>query len=154
MLSRAIIGRVAIYLIALLTVIWLLRGWDRLLPADRMTVIEMHRAARWETRTAGPGDIFLIVRVRIEIDPDKLERWEPSLFCLEDGAGRRYRPLDDSPLLKRLPFTEPARPVEGILLFQIPESVQGRSLSFLPEGWDHADSADHQSEDIGPERGP
>ena len=91
-----------------------------------------------------------IVRVQLDIDPDDLELWGPDLFRLEDEARRRYLPLDDSPFLKNSPLAEPARPVEGILVFRVPVSARGQSLSFLPEGWDHADSTDHQSEDIGP----
>jgi|GEM_PF-2440667 len=150
MVSRAVIARVAVYLTALLVVIWLLRGWEGLLPTDRMTVIEVHQADRWSQRTAGPEEKFLFVRVQMRIDPDDLEHWQPAMFRLEDEAGRPYRPLDDSPLLKNSPGTEPDRPVEGVLVFRVPASVRGQSLSFLPEGWDHADSADYQSENTGP----
>jgi hypothetical protein len=154
MFPRAVIVRVAVYLMALLVVIWLLRTWDRPGPSDRMTVIEVHQADRWETQLAGPREKYLIVRVQLETDPGDLQHWGPDLFRLEDEAGRRYRPLDDSPLLKNLPHDEAARPVVGDLLFRMPASARGRSLSLLPEGWDHADSTDHQSEDIGPQSGP
>jgi len=150
MFPRAVIGRVAVYLAALLVVIWLLRGWDRLGPSNRMVVIEMRQADRWAAQPAGPAKKFIIVRIQLYIDTGDLERWGPALFRLEDEAGRPYRPLDDSPLLKNLPGTETAWPVEGVLVFRVPASVRGKSLSFLPEGWDHADSADHQSEDTGP----
>jgi hypothetical protein len=154
MFPRAVIGRIVVYLAALLVVIWLLRAGDRPGPSSRMAVVEVHQTDRWEGRSAGRGEKFLIVQVRLEIDSLDLRSWGPGLFRLEDEAGRRYRPVGDSPLLKHRPFPEPAEPVEGILLFRVPASVRGRSLSFLPEGWDHADSRDHQSEDIGPCGGP
>ena len=149
MFSRGIIVRVAVYLTALVVVIWLLRVWEGPGPSGRLEVIEVRQADRWETRPAGSEKKFLIVRIRLEIDPDDLEHWGPDLFCLEDEAGRTYRPADISPLLKNSPDTGQAGPAEGILLFRVPASARGRSLSFLPEGWDHADCADHQSEDIG-----
>jgi hypothetical protein len=150
---RTVIGRVAIYVIALLAVIWLLRGWERLMPAERMAVLEVRQAERWKGLTARTGEKMLIICVRIRMDGERLERWGPVLFRLEDEDGRWYRPLDDSPLLSTLPRREPAGPVEGELLFRVPAAARARSLSFLPEGWEHADSADHQSEDIGPQGG-
>jgi len=152
--SRGIAGRVAVYVTALTVVIWLLRVWPGRQPAGRMTVLEVRQAERWEDLAARPGEKLFIVGVRMRLNGQKLERWGPALFRLEDEDGRRYRPVSDSPLLKDSPYGEPAGSVEGQLLFRVPATASGRSLSFLPEGWDHADSADHQSEDIGPQGGP
>jgi hypothetical protein len=147
---RGIAGRVAVYVTALVVVVWLMRVWQGRQPAGRMTVLEVRQAERWQDLTARPGEKLLIVGVRMRLNGQNPDRWEPALFRLEDEDGRRYRPVGDSPLLQNSPYEEPAGSVEGLLLFRVPATATGRSLSFLPEGREHADSADHQSEDTGP----
>jgi hypothetical protein len=151
MVSRAIIARVAVYLAALLVVIWLLRERDALLPLGDLTVSEVRQTEGWRSLRAGPAEKLLIVKVRI---PKGVGRWKPAMFRLEDEEGRSYRPIDDSPSFRSPQVLEPTGPVEGILIFRLPATTQGKSLSMIPEGWDEADSTDHQREDTGQKGGP
>ncbi len=154
MFSRATIIRIAVYLTALLVVIWLLRERNTFLPAGDMTVTGVHRAERWGNRRAGPGEQLVMVTVRFETVPDGIERWSPGLFRLEDEAGRLYRPLEDSPLLAEYLDGESADPVGGLLVFRLPAAGRVRSLLFFPEDSSDADFTDHQSEDTRSKSGP
>jgi len=147
MFSRATIVRIAVYLTALLVVIWLLREGDTFLPSGDMTVTGVHRSERWGSLRAKPGEQLVMVTIRFETLPDGIERWSPGLFRLEDEAGRFHRPLDDSPLLAEYHNGESAGPVGGLLIFRLPAASRGRSLLFFPEDRGDADSTDHQSED-------
>jgi hypothetical protein len=163
--QRATVARIAVYVVALLVVILLLRERRALLPAGDLAVIDVHQAKRWGTVRAGPAEKLLIITVRIEIGEELVGQGRigpeehigalsPVMFRLQDQTGRQYRPIEDSPFFKVPAAAERSEPIQGTLIFRLPPEAQGRRLSFLPEDWEHGDSANHQSEDIGPEIGP
>jgi hypothetical protein len=149
---RRTVVRVVIYSLALMMVLVLLRYRRALIPEYGLRVTQVRETKQLGGMLAGEGQKLVLVEVRLVLRPGVSQPLRPALFALVDTDGQEYQPEPLSPLFSDVLVGGQGQPLEGTLVFRLPQERTGQNLSFHLEV--NGDASDLESKDTGSEGGP
>lgn len=149
---RRTVVRVAIYSLALMMVLVLLRYRRALIPEYGLQVQGVRETYELGPMLAGEGQKLVVVEVTLILRPGAPRLLRPASFALVDTQGQEYQPEPLSPLFSDALLCGQDQLLEGALVFRLPQERTGQNLSFHPEV--NGDASDPESKDTGSEGGP
>lgn len=149
---RRTVVRVIIYSLALVMVLVLLRYRRALTPEYDLRVTQVRETKQLGGMLAGEGQKLVLVEVTLVLRPGVPRPLRPASFALVDADGQEYQPESLSPLFSDALVGGQDQPLEGTLVFRLPQERTGQNLSFHLEV--NGDASDLESKDIGSEGGP